>query len=140
MAPSRSNAVAVIAAAKVALPIGACLTGDHQMRSVRFGWQRALSARRLVLLATVAGLGAAGAAIGPNALHQNSLPTYAAADAAESAQRPVGFADPRREGQACRHISAGQSESRLRNDEFQRRDAVSERLTDGAVLPALRIT
>ena len=93
MAPSRSNAVAVIGAAKVAPLIGACLTGDHQMRSVRFGWQRALSARRLVLLATVAGLGAAGAAIGPNALHQNSLPTYAAADAAESAQRPAGFAD-----------------------------------------------
>ena len=28
-------------------------------------WPRALSARRLVLLATVAGLGVAGAAIGP---------------------------------------------------------------------------
>jgi len=63
------------------------------MRSVRFGWQRALSARRLVLLATVARLGVAGAAIGPNALHQTSLPTYAAADAAEIAQRPAGFAD-----------------------------------------------
>ena len=63
------------------------------MRSVRFGWQRALSARRLVLLATVAGLGAAGAAIGPNALRQTSLPTYAAADAAEIAQRPTGFAN-----------------------------------------------
>ena len=63
------------------------------MRSVQFGWQRAISARRLVLLATVAGLGAAGAAIVPNALHQTSLPTYAAADAAEVAQRPAGFAD-----------------------------------------------
>jgi serine protease Do len=77
----------------VAPLIGARLTGDHQMRSVRFGLQRALSARRLVLLATVAGLGAAGAAIGPNALRQTNLPTYAAADAAEIAQRPTGFAN-----------------------------------------------
>ena len=63
------------------------------MRSVRFGWPRALSARRLVLLATVAGLGVAGATIGPNALHQAGPPTYAAANAAENMQRPVGFAD-----------------------------------------------
>ena len=63
------------------------------MRSVQFGWPRAISARRLVLLATVAGLGVAGAAIVPNPLHQTSLPTYAAADAAEIAQRPAGFAD-----------------------------------------------
>ena len=63
------------------------------MRSVRPGWPRALSARRLVLLATVAGLGVAGATIGPNALHQAGPPTYAAANAAENMQRPVGFAD-----------------------------------------------
>ena len=63
------------------------------MRYVRRGWPRALSARRLVLLATVAGLGVAGATIGPNALHQTGLPTYAAANAAEIAQRPAGFAD-----------------------------------------------
>jgi serine protease Do len=49
-------------------------------------WRRALSARRLVLFATVAGLGVAGAAVGP------ILPSYAA-NAAESMQRPVGFAD-----------------------------------------------
>src|SRR5262249_21298900 len=52
-----------------------------------------LSARRLVLLATVAGLGVAGATIGPNALHRAGLPTYAAANAGEIAQRPAGFAD-----------------------------------------------
>ena len=64
------------------------------MRSVRPGWPRALSARRLVLLATVTGLGVAGATIGTNALHQAGLPTYAAAaNAAEIAQRPAGFAD-----------------------------------------------
>ena len=63
------------------------------MRSVRPGWPRALSARRLVLLATVAGLGVAGATIGPNLLHQIGVPTYAAANAAEIAQRPAGFAD-----------------------------------------------
>jgi serine protease Do len=64
------------------------------MRSVRPlpGWPQALSARRLVLLATVAGLGVAGAAVGPNVLHQN-LPTYTAANAAEIARRPAGFAD-----------------------------------------------
>jgi serine protease Do len=64
------------------------------MRSVRPGWPRALSARRRVLLATVVGLGIAGATIGTNALHQAGLPTYAAAaNAAEIAQRPAGFAD-----------------------------------------------
>src|SRR6516162_5637838 len=63
------------------------------MSYVRRGWPRALSARRLVPLATVAGLGVAGVTIGPNALHQTGLPTYAAANAAEIAQRPVGFAD-----------------------------------------------
>jgi serine protease Do len=55
-------------------------------------WRRALSARRLVLFATVAGLGVAGAAIGPYGLRQAMLPSYAA-HAAESTQRPVGFAD-----------------------------------------------
>jgi hypothetical protein len=41
------------------------------MRSVRLlrGWPRAVQARRLVLLATVAGLGVAGASVGPNVLH-----------------------------------------------------------------------
>ncbi len=64
------------------------------MRSVRSvtGW-RALSARRLVLLATVAGVGLIGATIGPNGLHRTGLSTYAAANAAEIAQRPAGFAD-----------------------------------------------
>ena len=56
-------------------------------------WPGALSARRLVLLATVAGLGVAGAAVGPNVFHQAKLPPYATASAAESVQRPVGFAD-----------------------------------------------
>ena len=55
-------------------------------------WPRALSARRLVLLATVAGLGVAGAAIGPSDFRQVMLSTYTA-NAAERMQRPVGFAD-----------------------------------------------
>jgi len=65
------------------------------MRSVRplAGWTRAPSARRLVLLATVAGVGLAGTSLGPNGLHQIGLSTYAAANAAEIAQRPAGFAD-----------------------------------------------
>jgi serine protease Do len=64
------------------------------MRLVRSGWPRALSARRFVLLATVAGLGMGGTAIGTGALHQAGLPSYAAAaDATEITQRPVGFAD-----------------------------------------------
>ena len=63
------------------------------MRSVRPGWLRVLSARRLVLLATVAGLGVAGATVGPDVVHQAGVPTYAAANAAEIAQRPAGFAD-----------------------------------------------
>ena len=63
------------------------------MRSIRplREWPRGLSARRLVLLATVASLGVAGLAIGSNGFHQ--APTYAVANAAESTQRPVGFAD-----------------------------------------------
>src|SRR6516162_1860651 len=74
--------------------IGVCVTGDRHMRFVRSGWPRALSARRFVLLATVAGLGVGGTAIGTSALRQAGLPTYApAADAAEITQRPVGFAD-----------------------------------------------
>ncbi len=65
------------------------------MRSIRplREWPRALSARRLVLFATVASLGVAGAAVGPNVFHQANLPTYATANAAESMQRPLGFAD-----------------------------------------------
>jgi serine protease Do len=64
------------------------------MKSVRLGWPRVLLARRLLLLATVGALGVAGATVGPNALHQAGLPTYAAAaNAAEIAQRPAGFAD-----------------------------------------------
>jgi serine protease Do len=65
------------------------------MRSIRSvcEWPRALSARRLVLLATVASLGVAGAAVGPNVFHQAKLQTYATANAAESMQRPAGFAD-----------------------------------------------
>jgi serine protease Do len=62
------------------------------MRLVR-EWPRALSARRLVLLATVATLGVAGMAAAPNGLHQLTHPSYSAANAAESMQRPVGFAD-----------------------------------------------
>jgi serine protease Do len=69
-------------------------TGDHQMRSFRPlpEWPRALSARRLALLATVAGLGVAGAATGPYGFRQAMLPSYTA-QAAENMQRPVGFAD-----------------------------------------------
>jgi serine protease Do len=64
------------------------------MKSVRLGWPRVLLARRLLLLATVAALGVASATVGPNVLHQAGLPTYAAAaNAAEIAQRPAGFAD-----------------------------------------------
>jgi serine protease Do len=64
------------------------------MRSVRSlcEWPRPLSARRLVLLATVASLGVAGAAVSPNVFHAK-LPAQATANAAESMQRPAGFAD-----------------------------------------------
>src|SRR5204863_162162 len=48
--------------------------------------------RRLVLLATVAGLGAA-AMLGPIAPPQLTVPTFATAAHAQSAQRPIGFAD-----------------------------------------------
>jgi serine protease Do len=65
------------------------------MTSIRplAGWTRVLSARRLILLATVAGVGLAGASLGPNRLHRTGLSTYAAANAAEIEQRAPGFAD-----------------------------------------------
>ena len=65
------------------------------MRSIRplREWPRALSAHRLILLATVTSLGVAGAVVGPNVFHQAKPPTYATANAAESMQRPAGFAD-----------------------------------------------
>ena len=52
---------------------------------------RALSTRRLILLATVANLAIAGLVVGSSP--RSLLPTFSAADAAESVQRPVGFAD-----------------------------------------------
>jgi uncharacterized membrane protein len=57
-------------------------------RTVR-EWPRAFTARRLVLLATVASLSVAGLAIGQNGLQQGMHSAYPA----ESAQRPAGFAD-----------------------------------------------
>jgi serine protease Do len=52
---------------------------------------RALSTRRLILLATVANLGVAGLVLASPP--RSWLPTFSAADAAESMQRPAGFAD-----------------------------------------------
>jgi serine protease Do len=52
---------------------------------------RALSTRRLVLLATVANLGIAGAVVGVSP--QSLVPAFPTAAAAESAQRPAGFGD-----------------------------------------------
>jgi serine protease Do len=52
---------------------------------------RALSTRRLILLATVANLGIAAAVVGVSP--QSLIPAFTTAAAAESAQRPVGFGD-----------------------------------------------
>jgi serine protease Do len=52
---------------------------------------RALSTRRLILLATVANLGIAAAVAGVSP--QSLIPAFPTAAAAESAQRPVGFGD-----------------------------------------------
>jgi serine protease Do len=54
--------------------------------------RRVLAARRLVLLASVAGLGTAVLFAGPGA-PQIALPSFAASARADTAQRPVGFAD-----------------------------------------------
>jgi len=53
---------------------------------------RIATARRLILLATVASLGAATLVAGPG-LVRSGLPAVSMANAAEAAQRPVGFAD-----------------------------------------------
>src|SRR5262249_1058399 len=53
---------------------------------------RVLPARRLVLLGSVAGLGAAVLFTGPGT-PQNGLPSFPAVAHAQNAQRPVGFAD-----------------------------------------------
>jgi serine protease Do len=55
-------------------------------------WPRALSTRRLILLATVANLGVAALVIGHDGLRQSLLPSFSTA-AAETAQRPAGFGD-----------------------------------------------
>jgi serine protease Do len=54
---------------------------------------RALSTRRLILLATVANLGVAALVFGFSGTPELALPALSTAQAAESAQRPVGFAD-----------------------------------------------
>ena len=54
--------------------------------------RRVLAARRLVLLASVAGLGAAALFTSPGA-PQLGLPSFAASARADTGQRPVGFAD-----------------------------------------------
>src|ERR1051326_4238180 len=54
--------------------------------------RRVLAARRLVLLASVAGLGAAVLFAGPGT-PQVGLPSFPAIAHAQNAQRPVGFAD-----------------------------------------------
>jgi serine protease Do len=54
--------------------------------------RRVLAARRLVLLASVAGLGTAVLFAGPGA-PQIALPSFATSARADTAQRPVGFAD-----------------------------------------------
>ena len=109
------------------------------MRSVRPGWPRALSARRLVLLATVAGLGVAGATIGPNALHQAGLPTYAAAaNAAEITQRPVGFADLVEKVKPAVISVRVKVDAGCRDDGFRRRYAVSTELAHAAIFSPLR--
>jgi serine protease Do len=52
------------------------------------------SARRLALLASVAGLGTAVLFAGPGVIQQGKLPVFSThANAAESSARPVGFAD-----------------------------------------------
>jgi serine protease Do len=56
-------------------------------------WPRVLSARRLILLATVANLGIAGIAVGSLKFSPVTTPAFTrAAVAAENAQRPTGFA------------------------------------------------
>jgi len=52
---------------------------------------RALSTRRLILLATVANVGIAAAVVGVSP--QSLVPAFPTAAAAEAAQRPVGFGD-----------------------------------------------
>ena len=79
------------------------------MRSIRplREWPRALSARRLVLLATVASLGVAAAA--GNLCDGQRRGEYA------TSCRVCGSSP---EGQTCRRIGARQSGRRRRNDEL----------------------
>jgi serine protease Do len=58
---------------------------------INLAWMRGLSTRRLILLATVANLGAAVVVAGTSP--QAVVPVLSTAGAAESAQRPMGFAD-----------------------------------------------
>jgi serine protease Do len=57
------------------------------MTTLRHEPGRALSARHLILSATVAGLAFAAVLVGPGGFGQSMLPTYSAANAAENASR-----------------------------------------------------
>jgi serine protease Do len=61
------------------------------MEFIMINYLRALSTRRLILLATVANLGIASAVVGVSP--QSFVPAFPTAAAAESAQHPVGFGD-----------------------------------------------
>ena len=94
MSPSRpGNAAPVIYPANTAPPAPTMHIGDVLVMTPVFPPstpRRVLSARRLILLATVANLGAAAVAIGIDGSHRSLLPALTTADAA---QRPVGFGD-----------------------------------------------
>jgi serine protease Do len=55
--------------------------------------KRALTTRRLILLATAANLGVAAVVVGHSGYQQSIVPVFSTAQAAEGAQRPVGFGD-----------------------------------------------
>jgi serine protease Do len=61
------------------------------MEFIMVTFLRALSTRRLILLATVANVGIAAAVVGVSP--QSFVPAFPTAAAAESTQRPVGFGD-----------------------------------------------
>ena len=118
--------------------IGACLTGDHQMRPVRSDGNGPLSSSPCPPCNRRWPWRGLAPAIGPNILHQTSLPTYAAADAAEAAQRPAGSPISSRRSSRPSYQCGSKRKADHETDEFRRGYAVSEGPTDGAVLPALR--
>ena len=98
---------------------------------------RILSARRLILLATVTSLAAATLVVGFE-VRQFSLLTVSEAGAAENMNRPVGFADIVEKVKPAVVAVRVKMDANAKHDWFRRQFAIPAELANGAILSPLR--